>query len=513
MNNKSPVVLCLIEGISLSASWRGNALLSAKNKNFINLWTNYPHTIINSNAKDETASFLSLGMGQNQLSNEEFILEQITSKNLIDNKGLNLIFNNTIKNDSGLHFFITINHDLNNEASISLLNSYLRLAKNNGIFNLFIHIVISGQKTNDSRDVLLVINRLEKILISIGVGEIATIIGENYISNFSSQSDLINAYRLYILGKGNKTVSAEQAIASRNKIGKSLSEMSPFCLTRQGEPIAKINNFDSVVFCNIDNNNISKFISSLAQKNLRSDQIEIPKYLNIASCFELLDHESSKIIYFYDRMPTDTFASIISKNNLSQHYVSENTRTYQIKKHLKIDGLKNTTSTFIERPEDLITYISGYQEILNKYLQNIKRELEKNYLDFILIDIPILCFINEDNSFKNTIAKISEIDIFLGELKKLVFNKNGALIITSINSRSMAKTKNTSQSFPFIFALNGITKDKVINSSYFQNELMMDLLRNKCDIIDLAPTILDLFKIKKPLSMNGKNLLDSKIMR
>jgi 2,3-bisphosphoglycerate-independent phosphoglycerate mutase len=133
--------------------------------------------------------------------------------------------------------------------------------------------------------------------------------------------------------------------------------------------------------------------------------------------------------------------------------------------------------------------------------KTVLNKLQENNYDFIAINFANPDIIGHTGNLKAAIQAVECVDQCVGVIAKKVQEKNGIAIITAdhgnveemINLKTgEIDTKHSKNPVPFILVDNQKRKIK---------------LKDEGNLADVAPTILELFQIKKPKEMNGRSLL------
>ncbi|MDD5086849.1 MAG: 2,3-bisphosphoglycerate-independent phosphoglycerate mutase, partial [Candidatus Nanoarchaeia archaeon] len=187
----------------------------------------------------------------------------------------------------------------------------------------------------------------------------------------------------------------------------------------------------------------------------------------------------------------------IAKNNLKQLRIAE-TEKYAHVTFFFNSGVenpnKNENRIIIPSPKvatyDLKPEMSAYK-VRNKLIQAIK---SKKY-DIIIANFANPDMVGHTGIFKAAVKAIETVDECVGDVVREVKNVDGTVLITADhgNCEEMLgdrKTSHTTNKVPFI-----VVSDK-------KNIKLRDGI-----LADIAPTMIDILKIKKPKEMTGKSLI------
>ena len=197
----------------------------------------------------------------------------------------------------------------------------------------------------------------------------------------------------------------------------------------------------------------------------------------------------------------DTLGEIISKNNLKQLRLAETEKYPHVT--FFFNGGKETvfpgeTRVMIPSPK-----VSTYDQKPEMSAHDVEAELIKA-IELEIYDLIIINFANPDmvghtGNLNAAIIAVETIDKAIGNVKKVLDQTNGIMLLTAdhgnceVMIHEKTKTPHTAH-----------TCNKVPLILISKNN---NLKLNNGKLADIAPTILDLLKIEKPVSMNGKSLL------
>jgi 2,3-bisphosphoglycerate-independent phosphoglycerate mutase len=524
---KGPIVLCVVDGFGLTSSWRGNAIFSAAPKNFFQLWSSYPHSLLAS-VKDAEAKqpeydnperYLgSLFQGSTVKSEREFVDDQIQNKLLSSNNNLNNALIQSIERNSSLHLIGNLSGESGKYSELKHLFALLSQAKEKNIFRVYIHLILDD--TGGGYEPMLdSLHALEGEIARVGVGEIASVSGLNYILEKTSKSyfDFQKAYKAIIEGSGASYLSAEQAINKNKKTASSPSDISPSVISFQNNPIGIISDFDSIIFFNHNNCKLNKLIYALSSNGMESSSLRSVKFLYITTFFSCILPKPEQVRVIFEREININIPSILYQSGLSQAYISDSTRMLAIKSELKgLEDVNNVYEYFVPILNQN-QYLDNTDKIISEiFLRTIDTIKQQKY-DFIFIDIPCIDEVATNGTFDQTIKAIKSIDGCLPSLLKSVFEAEGKLIFTSTygNAERMALrnkyevlNSRTIDPTPFVFATKENFKRTV--SANVASGLVYDMMLKKNNLTDVAPTILELFNLPVPKEFTGASLVNVK---
>lgn len=523
-NRKRPVVLCIIDGFGLSASWKGNAILTANPKNFLNLWAAYPHSLLtypDTSSSDSPlynnpeSYFSSLLEGRKVESGCEYINNQIKEDALLSNNVLNNAFKQASEKSSSLHLIGNFSGKSGKYGDLEHLIALLRLAKKRGVYRVYTHLIMddTGGSHNQTLDSLRL---LEAEIMKIGLGEIASISGLDCLHN-GMNANALKAYKAIVEGRGNSYLSAEQAVIRGRKFSSSLSSIIPSVITTQGNSIATVSDFDSIIFFNHNNSGLIDLITALSTNSVESSRLTQAKYLFLATFFDHVLPKNNQVKSIFDVKNSISLPNILSDAEINQLYLSDSSRIFSIK--LGIKGLEQSGRV----SEDFIPifdkkkYLASSKDVISRVFSKAIDSIRQSKHDFIMIDIPSIDEIANYGTFDQTVKAVKVVDEFLPSLLQSVLDSNGALILTSLygNAEKMVQRNSyellnsrTINPVPFVLATKDSEKKSAITN--IASELMYGMMSKKNYLTDIAPTILELLDLPIPKEFSGKSLVSQK---
>ena len=208
---------------------------------------------------------------------------------------------------------------------------------------------------------------------------------------------------------------------------------------------------------------------------------------------------------------------IISDNGLKQLKIFESERLVALSSFFnghreeKLIGEDWLTVSSKNNNEPFDVFLS-LKRIIRTSLKAIKSD---NY-DFIAISISILDSIASSADFSETMRAVKTLDKAIGKVASEIIDRNGVLIISSTHGNA-ERMKNmatdlvdkdiTDNPVPFIIIGQNFAGKTIGLKDAPEGDL--SLLEPAGNLADIAPTILDLLKIKKPDSIVGVSLIVS----
>jgi 2,3-bisphosphoglycerate-independent phosphoglycerate mutase len=508
MENKkrAPIILCIMDGWGINKDINHNAVAQAKTPNVDNLSKTYPFSTLE-------ASGEHVGLPVDQVGNSEVGHMNLGSGRVVIQTlpRINQAFeNNEIKLNKNFNEFTKI-HNQNN--TIHLLG----LCSDGGVHSHMNHI-ISISKLLDKKNIKTVIHifsdgrdssplqigdiikQFEKSLpksikiVSL-IGRYFSMDRDNRWDRIKKSFDLIT-YGTHERKSGN--------ISSAIKLAYETGETDEFISPTVIGDYSGIQNGDSLLMVNFRSDRVRELLTSFLDPNFNKfeKKSNTPFFSNSLGMTEYSEKLSSymKSIFSSNKIQ-DTLGEIISKNNLKQLRLAETEKYPHVT--FFFNGGKETvlpgeTRLMIPSPK-----VSTYDQKPEMSAHQVEAELIKA-IELEIYDLIIINFANPDmvghtGNLNAAIIAVETIDKAIGNVKKALDKTNGIMLITADHGNCEVMIHE---------------KTKIPHTAHTCNKVPLILISknnnlklNNGKLADIAPTILDLLKIEKPISMNGKSLL------
>ena len=263
---KKPIVLIVMDGVGKGDGGSGDAVKVAKTPTLDNLLATCPHTYLKAHGtavglpSDEDmgnseVGHNALGCGQVYSQGAKLVGESIENGKLFASSVWNELVENA-KSGKAMHFMGLLS-DGNVHSNISHLIALLKAAKSAGVEKAYCHILLDGRDV-PATSALEYVGQLEEVLSELSVGgadyAIASGGGRMVVTmdRYEANWGMVElGWRTHVQGIGRQFASAKEAIETyRAETGCIDQDLPAFVVARNGAPVAKIENGDSVVLFN-----------------------------------------------------------------------------------------------------------------------------------------------------------------------------------------------------------------------------------------------------------------------
>lgn len=519
-----PVILVILDGWGVTQAYSGNAITRSDTININDFIKKYPSMTIMASGEavglpwgengNSEVGHLNLGLGRIIYQELPKINKAISDGTIYQNEKLLKIFNHAKENKKKLHFVGLLSNG-GVHSSIEHLQALIVMAKEKGFSEVFIHAILDGRDTQFNSGAGFV-KEIIRFLGEYGLGTIASISGRFYAMDRDNHWDRIGkAYLSMTEGQGNRSDDPVKSIEESYAKKIFDEEFVPTVITKNDEPIGKIEKEDSVVFFNYRSDRARQLTKAFVLPGF--DKFNRPKYLNVMfGCFTEYEKDLPVEIIFANDEIKNTLGEVIANNGLKQLRIAETEKyahvTYFFNggRETKSEG---ETHELVPSPPvqsyDLKPEMSAI-ELTDKLL----KEIDKDIYDFILVNYANADMVGHTGNIEAAIKAIETADKCVGKVVKKVLEKSGVALITADHGNAESvfnmqtgtiDKEHTSNPVPLI----------IIGEQFEGKSLGIDdapggdlsLLQPQGILSDVAPTILKIMGLEKPEEMTGRALI------
>ncbi len=509
-----PVVLVILDGWGINPRSEANAVAVAAPPFYQSLLDNYAHTTIE-------ASGHAVGLPDGQMGNSEVghlnigagrivhqeltrIGRDISNGNFFDNSVLLSSIKIAKLQNKTLHLMGLLS-DGGVHSHIDHLAALLEMANQQMVQSLRIHPFLDGRDV-PPQSALKYIERLEKMLIgSAPEGadwKIATVTGRFYAMDRDQRWERTEpAYRAMVSGEGQQITSALEGIQNQYKAKVTDEFIPPMVICKDGDPLGRVEDGDSILFINFRADRARQLSRAFTEKIFKSFQRDRLIHL---SAFTSLTSYSADFDFPVAYAPVKLegiLGEILSRLGLKQLRIAE-TEKYAHVTYFFNGGretpFEGEDRILIPSPKDVTTYDQKPEMSAFELTERVVSQILGKTYDFICINFANPDMVGHSGILDAAIQAVSVIDQSLEAISRVTLASGGVMLITSDhgNLEQMTDydtgephTAHTTYPVPFIL----VSEEKLkLRSGIHAN---------------IAPTILDLMQIPKPLQMDHDSLI------
>lgn len=520
-----PVILVILDGWGIAPASKGNAISCAQIPFYDSLLEKYSHTELLTHGKhaglpknqpgNSEAGHLNLGAGRIIKDDAVYITESIEDGTFFKNPAFLEGIKYFEEHHSQVHLMGLVTEE--NSAHSSPLHwlSMIRFLDQKGVKKVFLHLFTDGRDSGQHAAVKILERFQEDVKNNhnhfnnrIKV-EIASVVGRFYAMDRTNQWENIEkAYNLLTQGKGLKASSAKEAIIQAYNREETDEFISPTVIVnKEGKPKAVIDNHDLVFFMNLRSDRARELTKVFSQNNFNQrneDCFKRKKYLDELFFVALTDFgpDLDEVRTAYPSREIENSLPVALKG-INQYYIAEAEKFAHVTFFFNggYDHLVGGEKRIMIPSPETGHYDQTPKMSAQKVCQTLIKEIKDHRPEFAMVNFCNPDMLGHTGDLKATIKSLEFLDQRVKELVHAAQKKGYYLIITAdhgnveemINPRTKEiMTTHTINPVPFILVSPEKKKIK---------------LKKQGILADVAPTILDLMKVKKPKEMSGHSLI------
>ena len=503
-----PLVLTILDGWGYSPAIDGNAIALARKPTYDHLLATYPNTLVHTSGPyvglpegqmgNSEVGHMNIGAGRVVYMDVTRIDMQISSGEFYSNP----VLLNAMKKAEGhrLHL-LGLCSDGGVHAQLTHLYALLRMAKEHGLRDVFVHCFMDGRDTPPESGAGY-IEQLEKKLNELGIGKIASVSGRYYAMDRDKRWERVErAFGAMVLGNGVKATSAAAAMRKSYEGGVTDEFVEPVTIVdERGEAIGLIRDDDSVVMYNYRADRAREITMALTDRSLtQPSRSLVPKNLTYTMMTQY-DKSFGLPFVLPPEHPDNILADVLERANWKNLRVAEtekyahvtyffnggNEKPYAGEERELVASPK--VATYDLQPSMSAPGITG----------KIIEAIEQGSFDLIVMNYANADMVGHSGKLEPTIRAVEAVDAGLGEIYQALKRTGGSWLVTADhgNAEMMIDpvtkgphTYHTTNPVPLIYMSNEQTA-----------------LRNDGALRDMAPTVLGILGIEQPAQMRGQDL-------
>lgn len=492
------LILIIFDGFGKGKKYKGNAIEYAKKPFYDQLFKTYPHTFLKASGESvglpkgtqggSEVGHFTIGSGRVTLQSLEEIDREIRNKKFFKNKALLSAIKNVKKHSSALHLVGMIS-DEGVHSHINHLLALLDLAKKHKLQKVYIHAITDGRDVPEKSAKKYIKKILKK-------NEIASIIGRFYsMDRDTNWKRTKKGYDLMVSGKGFEEKDPLKAIDHAYKRGDETDYyLKPMIINKKGT----VKNNDSIIFFNFRTDRAKQL--TLAFTDQKFNKFKTKKIKTHFVCMGPYS-KITPVAYPTPKIKNN-LGEIISKKNLHQLRIAETEKyahvTFFFNSQIKTP-YKNENRILIDSPK-VPSYADKPEMSAYKITKAVLKEIKKEKYALIVLNFANTDLVAHSANIKATTKCVEVLDKCISKIVPEAQKHNYEIILTADHGNAEYMLYENGEKCP-AHSVNPVPFI-LISEKYRKAKL-----EKGRGLRDIAPTILKIMNINKPMEMTGKSLI------
>ena len=418
---------------------------------------------------------------------------------LLENAEIKAVFDYVKTSGKKLHLMGLTSHG-GVHSSLDHVYEFLRVAKEQGLDKVYLHAFMDGRDTDPHSGKGFVAELEGKMAET--TGRVATVCGRFYAMDRDKRWNRIKeAYDMLVEGKGARFTSATEAIQASYDADVTDEFIKPVVITdAAGEPLAKIEEGDAIIFYNFRNDRARELTTVLTQKDMPEEGMHtIPLYY---CCLTPYDASFTGVHILFDKeLVADTLGETVSKAGKRQLRIAETEKYAHVTfffnggRELQFEGEDRILVNSPKVPTyDLLPQMSA-PEVAEKLIAAIESDKE----DLIILNFANGDMVGHTGVYTAVTQTVACIDKLVGRVVDAAIAHDYVALLTAdhgnadfeVNPDGTPNTAHSLNTVQFV-VINAGPEVKAVKDGALCN---------------VAPTILKLMGIPQPAAMTAEPLI------
>ena len=508
---RGPVALIIIDGWGYSASREGNAIALATTPFYDDLCEKYPQTLLEAHGSrvglpagvmgNSEVGHLNIGSGRVIRMDVSLVDHEIETGQFFHNKVLLEAVDGAKSRGKALHL-MGLMSDGQVHSSLTHLYALLKMAKDHGLEQVYVHCFLDGRDTPPSSGAQYVA-ALQRKLVEIGCGEIATVVGRYYAMDRDKRWERTQrAFDLLTKAIGERALDPITAINESYARGVTDEFVEPVAIVRKdGAPVATIKDDDSVIFFNFRPDRARQLTRALTIPGFNEFDVSDRPRVHFV-CFTMYDHSFDLPIAFPPRHHRNVLAETWGGACVRNYRLAE-TEKYAHVTYFFNGGVEKEypceQRLLVPSPK-IATYDLQPEMSAFKVTDKVLRGIDEGDTDVFVINFANPDMVGHTGKLDKTIEACQYVDTCLGWITKRMRTANGITLITADHGNAEQMIDPTTGGPHTAHTINPVPFHLI------DEESIGVKLRTGGALEDVAPTLLGLLGVEKPTEMTGRDL-------
>ena len=512
---KKPIVLVIMDGVGKGDGGPGDAVAQAKTPTLDKLFATCPYTWLKAHGTavglptdddmgNSEVGHNALGCGQIYSQGAKLVGESIENGSLFQSETWQDLTNNCLENGKALHFLGLLS-DGNVHSNISHLIAMLKKARELGIRRCYCHILLDGRDV-PATSALTYVDELEQTLASLrGEGfdyAIASGGGRMQITmdRYEANWPMVEqGWRTHVQGQGRMFGSAQEAIETyRAETGCIDQDLPAFVVARDGQPVAKIANGDSVILFNFRGDRAQEISLAFDRKDF--DHFDRGDYTGVKFAGMLQYDGDLNIPTHYLVQPPviqNTLTEVLCAHGIREYAVSETQKYGHVtyfwngNRSGKVD---EKLETYEEIPSDVIPFEQAPAMKSKEITDCMVKQMASKQFDFLRCNYPNGDMVGHTGVMEAVITAMECVDTGVQRILDAADQYGYTVCVTADhgNADQMTETKKGKTSIRTAHSLNPVP------FIIYDPDQKWTIKDGKYGLANVAPTIVKMMGFQAP---------------
>ncbi len=494
------IILLILDGFGIRKNDNGNAISMSNIPNIKRIMEEYPMTELDASGeaiglpKGESGNcevcHMAIGAARPIEQPLTIINNKIKDKSFFENDELLDLMDFVNDNNGTLHMIGLISSS-NVNSNLEHFYAAVALAKIRKIKNVVFHFITDGREAPLFEAESIISAFMEKIS-KLQIGTIGTICGRYYAMDSDNNYDRVKkAYDAIVYNIGNTFTDYSRCLNLHYKNNITDEFINPSIITKN----SYVKDGDGILFLNYRTESMKELISALNSSDFNMFNT---KKINNIKCVSLYNVSEDINSAYTNETIANTFGKYLADLGFKQARIAEAERYSHVTYYF--DGAEDISDSNLYKIQVPSAKVPRYdvkpEMSVSEVTESLLNIMEDDF-DFILVNFANPDVLGHTGNVPACVRALESIDVCIGHILEKAQENFYDVVITSDhgNIEYMKDEKGV--------LVNSHTNNKVpliiCNNNY--------KLKDSGTIIDIIPTLIDMYEISKPKEMTGESLL------
>ncbi len=513
MKKITPVLLAILDGWGVGEPWEGNAIHLARTPNMDRWQANQPATTLvahngavglpEGQMGNSEVGHLNIGAGRIVYQDFTRINRDIETGDFLKNEPLAQVLSRAAGQGTAVHLLGLVS-DGGVHSHIRHLVALLEMAKKLGLAKVYVHAFMDGRDT-PPRSGGGYMAELAEAIKRIGVGQIASVCGRYYAMDRDNRWDRVSlAWQAMVDGQSQHAATdGGAAVAAAYDRGENDEFIAPTVILNNGEPVATINDGDSVIFFNFRADRARQMTHAFVDRDFAGFPVRRRPQLAEYLTFTVYEKDFALPVAFPPVALTHILGEEVSSHGLRQLRIAE-TEKYAHVTYFFNGGREAPFAledrALLPSPREVATYDKKPEMSAAAVTEELLRRLADTPYSLVVLNFANCDMVGHSGIMPAAIAAVETVDRCIGQVVERFTGLGGVVLVTADHGNAEVM-------------INRETGGPVTSHSTNPVPLVMlggqpGLgLKDGGALTNIAPTILELMGLPIPAEMESASLL------
>jgi 2,3-bisphosphoglycerate-independent phosphoglycerate mutase len=512
---RKPILLLILDGWGYSENPDSNAILGAQTPVWDHLWTDYPHTLINTSGNavglpegqmgNSEVGHMNLGAGRVVYQEFTRITRAIETGDFFQNEVLCQAIDAASNQNKAVHIMGLLSPGGVHSHTDHIL-AMVTMAAERGAEHIYVHAFLDGRDT-PPQSAAASIAALDTRFGELGHGRTASLTGRYYAMDRDQRWDRVQqAYNLLVSGQAEYTAAtAEQGLEQAYARGETDEFVKATAIVPAGAEPVFIDDGDCVIFANFRADRARELTRAFTEAGFDGFPRSRTPQPGTFVCMTQYQKDIAAAVAFPPADLRNSLGEIISRQGLKQLRIAETEKYAHVT--FFFNGGEETAFPGEERilvpSPKVATYDLQPEMSAAELTDRLVEAIRSGRFDVIVCNYANPDMVGHTGLYQAAVSAVETIDQCLGRIYEALREVDGEMLITADHGNlelmrdphsGQPHTAHTTNPVPLIYM--GRPAQLAANGAGA--------------LCDIAPTILQLLAIPQPEEMTGRPLVTLK---